>query len=95
VLRRRQTLTILVRGCSVPLFFLSGIFAPISFSTAGVQFLARLFPIHYLLVLEQDAFFGLHLNTLSIPMNLLVLAGFLVLFVMLATLALSQSTKAR
>lgn len=94
VLRRRQTLTLLVRGCSVPLFFLSGIFAPISFSTPGVQFLARLFPIHYLLVLEQHAFFGMRLNTLSVLENLLILIGFLLLFLVLATLALRRSTVA-
>ena len=95
VLRRRQTLTLLVRGCSVPLFFLSGIFAPISFSTPGVQMLARLFPIHYLLVLEQHAFFGKRLNTLSVLENLLIVLGFLLLFLLLATLALRRSTMAR
>ncbi len=88
VLRRRQTLTILVRGCSVPLFFLSGIFAPISFSTPGVQFLARLFPIHYVLVLEQAAFFGFRLNTLSPETNLAILGGFLALFLTMAALTL-------
>lgn len=93
VVRRRQTLTLLVRGCSVPLFFLSGVFAPISFSTSGVQLLARLFPIHYLVVLEQHAFFGLQLNTLSMGANLLVLVGFLLLFLGLATLALRRSTR--
>ena len=88
VLRRRQTLTLLVRGCSVPLFFLSGIFAPLTFSTTGVQVMARLFPVHYLLVLEQHAFFGFQMNTLGIGGNVLILAGFLVVFVSLAALSL-------
>ncbi len=88
LLRRRQTLTLLVRGCSVPLFFLSGIFAPLSFSTTGVQILARLFPVHYLLVLEQHAFFGFQMNTLGIGGNVLILGGFLVGFVSLATFTL-------
>jgi ABC-2 type transport system permease protein len=88
VLRRRQTLTLLVRGCSVPLFFLSGIFAPLTFSTTGVQILARLFPVHYLLVLEQQAFFGFQMNTLGTWSNVLILAGFLVIFVSLAALTM-------
>lgn len=88
LLRRRQTLTLLVRGCSVPLFFLSGIFAPLTFSTTGVQILARLFPVHYLLVLEQHAFFDFQMNTLGIGNNLLILGGFLILFVSLAALTM-------
>lgn len=92
LLRQRQTLTLLARGSSVPLFFLSGMFAPLSFSTPWVQFLGRLFPVHYLIVLEQYSFLGYWTNTLGVGGNLLVLGGFGVAFVVLTTLVLRRST---
>jgi ABC-2 type transport system permease protein len=92
LLRQRQTLNLLARGSSVPLFFLSGMFAPLSFNTDWVQFLGRLFPVHYAIVLEQYSFLGYWTNTLGIEGNLLVLGGFGVAFVALCTLALRRST---
>jgi ABC-type transport system involved in multi-copper enzyme maturation permease subunit len=90
LLRQRQTLTLLARGCSVPLFFLSGMFAPLSFSTPWVQLLGSLSPVHYAIVLEQYSFLGYWTNTLGVGGNLLVLCGFLVAFVALAALALRR-----
>jgi ABC-2 type transport system permease protein len=90
LLRQRQTLTLLARGSSVPLFFLSGMFAPLSFSTPWVQLLGRLSPVHYAIVLEQYSFLGYWTNTLGIGGNLLVLCGFLVAFVVLSALVLRR-----
>ena len=58
--------TLLVRGCSVPLFFLSGIFAPISFSTPGVQLLGAPVPDPLSAGPRTTRVFGLHLNTLRV-----------------------------
>jgi ABC-2 type transport system permease protein len=90
LLRQRQTLTLLARGSSVPLFFLSGLFAPITFSTVGVQILARLFPVHYAIVLEQYSFLDERTNTLGIGGNLLALVAFLGAFLASTTLVLRQ-----
>lgn len=92
LLRSRQTLTILARGSSVPLFFLSGMFAPLSFNTDWVQLLGRLSPVHYSIVLEQYSFLGYWTNVLGLGGNLLVLCGFGVAFVALTTLVLRRST---
>lgn len=92
LLGQRQTLTLVARGSSVPLFFLSGLFGPITFSTLGVQMLARLFPVHYAIVLEQYSFLGYWTNPFGIGGNLLILGGFLGLFLALATLALGRRT---
>jgi ABC-type multidrug transport system permease subunit len=89
-LRSRQTLTLLTRGSSVPLFFLSGLFAPITFSTLGVQVLARLFPVHYAIVLEQYSFFNFQTNTLGLAGNLLILLGFLGLGLVLTSVLVTQ-----
>ena len=84
LLKQRQTVTLLTRGSSVPLFFLSGVFNPITYSTVGLVLLARAFPVHYAIALIQRSTLGFVTNTLSPLANVLVLVGFLVLFVLLA-----------
>jgi ABC-2 type transport system permease protein len=91
-LRRRQTVTLTVRGVPVPLFWLSGIFAPITFSTPAIVVIARLFPTHYAISLQQAAFFGFQTNQLSIAGNLLVTGAFLVGALVLATLVFRRAT---
>jgi ABC-type multidrug transport system permease subunit len=90
-LKQRMSLTTVTRAISVPLFFLSGIFGPITFSTVAVQEIARLFPTHYAIVLEQLGFKGFITNTLAPDLNGLILCGFVLLFVVLATMALRYS----
>jgi len=94
LLRQRQTVTLLVRGIGLPLFFLSGIFAPIGFSTPAVQVLARLFPIHYSIALLQYAFEGFRTNTLGVANNVLVLCAFLVILLASSALALRRRSVA-
>jgi ABC-2 type transport system permease protein len=95
LMRHRQTVTLLVRGVSVPLFFLSGVFNPVTYSTLGVIILSRLFPVHYAVVLEQYAFLNYHTNVLEIKQNMLVLLGFLLLFITLAAIVLKRSKVAQ
>lgn len=90
VLRQRQSVTLLTRGVSVPLFLLSGVFNPITYSTIGLVILARLSPVHYAIALIQEAAMGFRTNTLSFAENTLVLTGFLLLFVVLSSIVLRR-----
>jgi ABC-2 type transport system permease protein len=92
VLKQRISLATVTRAVSVPLFFLSGIFGPITYLTWPVQLLARLFPTHYAIVLEQFAFKGFVTNTLGVAGNVGLLCIFLMLFLSLAILALERNT---
>jgi ABC-2 type transport system permease protein len=86
-LKDRATVTTLTRALAVPLFFLSGVFGPISYSTPAVQVLARAFPVHYAITLEQYAFKGFVTNTLPMGANALLLACYAAVFLALAVLA--------
>jgi ABC-type multidrug transport system permease subunit len=90
-LKERTTLTTITRAVAVPLFFLSGVFGPISFSTPAVQVIARLFPVHYAIVLEQYAFKTFVTNTMGLVPDTLLLVGYVLVFVALATIAMRLS----
>ncbi|GCF11234.1 ABC transporter permease [Dictyobacter arantiisoli] len=90
LLKLRQTVTLLTRGISVPLFLLSGVFNPITYSTIGLVVLARLFPVHYAISLVQSTVLGQRTNILSPQGNALVLVGFLLLFVVCSCLVLRR-----
>lgn len=90
-LKDRSTLTTITRAIPVPLFFLSGVFGPITFSTTAVQAIARVFPIHYAIVLEQSAFKGFVTNTLPPLTNALILVGYALAFAILAGLSMRLS----
>lgn len=92
--KQRQPVVALSMGISFPLFFLSGAFGPLSFSTPIVQFLAQLFPVYYAIVLQQHAFHGFTLNTLGLGVNSLVLIGYAVVVIVLAAVVLRRSTVA-
>ena len=94
LLKGRQAVTALSLGTAIPLFFLSGAFGPISFTTPVIQFLAQLFPVYYAIVLQQHAFHGFTLNTYGLGTNLLVLAGYALLAGGLTTVVLRRSTLA-
>ena len=91
-LRRRQTVTLAVRGVPIPLFWLSGIFAPVTFSTAAIVILARIFPTHYAITLQQAAFFGFRMNQFSVAGNLLIECAFLAGALGLATFVFRRAT---
>lgn len=91
LIRQRQPATALTMGIALPLFFLSGAFGPISFSTPALQVLARISPVYYAIVVIQHAFHNFNLNTLSLATNTLILAGCALLFIGLATLALRRA----
>jgi ABC-2 type transport system permease protein len=94
LLKQRQPVIALAMGTSIPLFFLSGAFGPISFTTPAVQFFAQLFPVYYAIVLQQHAFHNFTLNTLGTGVNVLILCGYALAVIVLATIALRRSTMA-
>ena len=91
LLKRHQPLLALTFGVSIPLFFLSGAFGPISFTTPAVQVLAQIFPVYYAIVLQQYAFHGFTLNTYGIAGNVLILAGYALALIALAAIILRRS----
>ncbi|GAC1461452.1 MAG: ABC transporter permease [Ktedonobacterales bacterium] len=94
LIKQRQPVVALALGTSIPLFFLSGAFGPISFATDATQVLAKLFPVYYAIVLQQHAFHDFTLNTYGIGVNVLVLCGYALGLIALATLVLRRGTVA-
>jgi ABC-type multidrug transport system permease subunit len=92
--KNRQPVLALSFGVSLPLFFLSGAFGPISFTTPAIQVIARIFPVYYAIVLMQHAFHNFTLNTLGLTGNLLVMVGFALGLIVLVTVVLQRSTAA-
>ena len=95
LMKRRQAFTALAIASSIPLFFISGAFGPISFGNNVVlNVLAQLFPMYYAVVLMQHAFHGFDLNTYELSTNVLILCGYVLGLIVLATLVLRRSTVA-
>ncbi|MFL5693035.1 MAG: ABC transporter permease [Ktedonobacteraceae bacterium] len=94
LIKQRQPVIALTFGTSIPLFFLSGAFGPISFTTPVIQIIAKAFPIYYAIVLQQHAFHGFDLNTYGTGVNALILAGYAAVVIILAAVALRRSTLA-
>ncbi|GAC1656338.1 MAG: hypothetical protein NVS4B7_00040 [Ktedonobacteraceae bacterium] len=92
LIKQRQPVTALSFGTSIPLFFLSGAFGPLSFTTPAIQFIAKLFPIYYAIVLQQHAFHNFDLNTYGTGINALIIAGYAAVLIILAAIVLRRST---
>jgi ABC-2 type transport system permease protein len=95
LIRDRSAFTILTRAIPVPLFFLSGVFSPLTFQTRAVYDIGVGLPVHYAVVLEQLAFKGFRTGTLSPGIDALVLVGYVAAFVLLAAVALRLTTVQR
>ncbi|HEY3993589.1 MAG TPA: ABC transporter permease [Ktedonobacteraceae bacterium] len=91
-LKRWQVVSALTFGLTIPLFFLSGAFGPISFGTQATQILAQIFPVYYAIVLQQHAFHGFDLNTYGVGLNALILIVYALVLLILTTLVLRRST---
>jgi ABC-type multidrug transport system permease subunit len=79
----------------VPLFFLSGVFAPLSFQTRAVQDIGQLMPVHWAIVLTQSAFKGFGTGTLPLGTDAAILGGYLTLFAVLSAAALALTRRIR
>lgn len=94
LIKQRQAFIALAFGISLPLFFLSGAFGPISFSTEAIQIFAQIFPVYYAIVLQQHAFHNFTLNTYGLGTNILILCAYAVGLIILAGIVLRRSTVA-
>jgi ABC-2 type transport system permease protein len=90
-IKDRSALATLIRALPVPLFFLSGVFAPVTFETPAVRSIAVALPTHYAIVLEQAAFLRFATGTLPLGTDALILAGCFLVFLALASAALARS----
>ena len=95
LLKKRQAFLPLAFGTSLPLFFLSGAFGPISFQHVPLlEGIAQAFPVYYAIVLQQHAFHNFNLNTLGVGLNALVLVGYAAALLGLTALVLRRSSLA-
>lgn len=94
LMKQRQAFVALAFGSTIPLFFLSGAFGPISFGVPVLQVFAQIFPVYYAIVLLQHAFHGFNLNTYGVTGNTLVLCVYALVLVVLAAIVLRRSTVA-
>jgi ABC-2 type transport system permease protein len=93
--RDRSTVAVITRGLPVPLFFLTGVFAPLSYFPPAVQWIGGLLPIHYAVVLTQYGFRGLVTGTLPLWADAAILAATVAAFAGAAAVALHQSARTR
>jgi ABC-2 type transport system permease protein len=94
LIKQRQPVIALAFGTALPLFFLSGAFGPISFTTPLLQLIARIFPVYYAIVAMQHAFHDFTLNTYSLFGNVLILLAYTVGLIAVVTVVLRRSTVA-
>jgi ABC-2 type transport system permease protein len=90
ILKDRSLVATVVRGVPVPLFFLSGVFGPLSWQTAPVQDIGQLMPVHWSIVLIQWYFRGFATSSVPVWGGVLIMAGYLVTFAVVAVLALGR-----
>lgn len=95
LIKQRQAFTALALATSLPLFFLSGAFGPISFFHVPlIEIVAKIFPVYYAIVLQQHAFHGFDLNTLGVSLNALILCAYALGLIILTALALRRGSVA-
>ncbi len=92
LIKQRQPVIALTMGTSLPLFFVSGAFGPISFSPPLLQWIAKAFPVYYQIVVLQHAFHNFSLNTYGLSGNLFILGGYALGLILLVALVLRSST---
>lgn len=95
LVKQRQLATSLSVWVSMPLFFISGAFGPISLDAPAIQFIARIFPVYYAIVLQHRGFHNFTLNTLGAGANAMILIAYALGIIVLAAVVLRRSTVAR
>jgi ABC-type polysaccharide/polyol phosphate export permease len=93
--RDRALVAIITRAVPLPLFFLSGVFAPLSYQTAAVQAIGGWLPVHFAVVLVQWSVRGLLTGTMSLPADAAILAAYLAAFALASAAALRLATRSR
>jgi ABC-2 type transport system permease protein len=95
ITRDRSLVSMLVRAVPIPLFFLSGVFGPLSYQPGAVQAIGQVVPVHWAIVLTQYSFKGFLTGTLPLSTETGILAVYLVAFAAGAAVALRLTSQAR
>lgn len=93
--RDRSLVAMLVRAVPIPLFFLSGVFGPLSYEPGAVQAIGQLVPVHWAIVLMQYSWKGFVTGTLPLAAETGILAAYLVAFAAAAAVALRLTSRTR
>jgi ABC-type transport system involved in multi-copper enzyme maturation permease subunit len=93
--RDRSLVSMLVRAIPIPLFFLSGVFGPLSYQPGAVQAIGQVVPVHWAIVLTQYGFKNFLTGTLPVSAESGILAAYLVAFAAFAAVALRLTSRAR
>jgi ABC-2 type transport system permease protein len=93
--RDRSTVAVITRALPVPLFFLTGVFAPLSYFPPAVQAIGGLLPVHYAVVLTQWGFRGLVTGTIPLPADAAILTATLAAFAVAGAAALRSTARTR
>jgi ABC-type transport system involved in multi-copper enzyme maturation permease subunit len=88
LVRRRTTVIPLSIGLALPVFFISGAFGPVQWSTPAVAVISQLQPVYYAIAVFQHAFHGFQTTPFSVTTNVFVLAAFTVVIVLVSATAL-------
>lgn len=88
IARDRSLVSMLVRAIPIPLFFLSGVFGPLSYQPGVVQAIGQVVPVHWSIVLMQYSFKSFDTGTLPVSTEIGILAAYLVAFAAVAAIAL-------
>jgi ABC-2 type transport system permease protein len=95
IARDRSTVAVLTRALPVPLFFLTGVFAPLSYFPSAVQWIGGLLPVHYAVTLTQWGFRGLMTGTVPLAADAAILAATLATFAAAGAVALRGTARIR
>jgi ABC-2 type transport system permease protein len=95
IARDRSAVAVITRAVPVPLFFLTGVFAPLSYFPPAVQWIGGLLPVHYAVVLTQWGFRGLSTGTVSLAADAVILGVTLAVFAAAGAVALRGTARTR
>lgn len=95
ITRDRSLVATITRAVPVPLFFLAGVFGPLSYQTVPVQVIGEILPLHWAIVLTQWAFLGYPPGPVPLAADAGILAGWLALFIASAAAALHRARRVR
>ncbi len=90
LVHRQQAVIPLSLGVTLPIFFLSGAFGPVTWGSPVVAFIGQLMPVYYAIAVFQHAFHGFDTTATSVVANAIVLAAFAVAALVASALVLRR-----
>jgi ABC-2 type transport system permease protein len=91
LVRRRTTVMPLSIGLSLPVFFISGAFGPVQWTSASLALISRLQPVYYAIAVFQHAFHDFETTSSSLAVNALLLGAFAAVIVPISAYALRRT----